>query len=229
MNNKVVVAGVVMVAVVFGGISAEAKFGVKLPGAAAPSSGGGDISALKEDLKKQNAAVSSECSAARASFKLSYAELALALGMKDEASKLKAEADALKSGNTSISDLKKNPIISEKIEAEVQKKLDVSGEMTPEQKEHFWNAVGHLTDGLAVETAQVAVAVKLGEMAKKIAEEASGMDKAAAAPLAADALALAAVVPGDVKAATATLARLRDYAAAKGMKAPSSEKADEMI
>ena len=223
-KNKMMI-GATVASLLLMGISTEAKFGIKIPKA----SSGGDISGLKVDLEKMTGDVTKQCSAARALFKESYAELAEALGLKNEAIKLRREAEELKQGNTSVSELKKQKVITKELKAEIQKKLDAVEDATPEQRRHFWAAVGLLADGLATESAQITVAVKLGEMAKEITEKASGLDKAAAIAVAKPALDLALMVPGDVKEATATLAKLSNYAAARNMKKPSDKDADDAI
>ena len=227
MKRNKMMTGVTVASLLLAGISAEAKFGIKVPKAS--SGGGGDISGLKADIEKMTGESLKQCSAARALFKESYAELSDALGLKEEAIKLRAEAKELTQGNASASELKKQVVISPETEALVQQKMDEVAEPTPEQRAHFWSAVGLLTEGLAVETAQIHVAIQLGEMAKEITEKASGLDKAGAIAVAKPALDLALMVPGDVKQATATLAKLTNYAAARGMKAPSAEKADDAI
>lgn len=224
-RNKMMI-GATVASLLLAGISAEAKFGVKIPKAPA---GGGDISGLKADLEKISADVVKECAGARALYKESYAELCEALGLKEEAIKLRSEADALKSGNTSVSDLKKQKVISEETVKTIDEKMEAVGEVTPEQRKHFWASISLLTDGLATETAQITVAVKLGEMAKEITEKASGLDKAAAVAVAKPALDLALLVPGDVKEATSVLAKLTNYAAARNMKKPSEKDADNAI
>jgi hypothetical protein len=225
-RNKVMVSAAI-VGLLFAGISAEAGFGIKVP--AVSGGGGGDISGLKSNLTKMTGDVTKQCSLARSLFKESYAELALALDLKEESNKLRSEAKSLKSGNTSVSDLKKKKVISQETEALIQKKLKEVKDPTPEQKKHFWNAVNLLTKGLATETAQIHIAVQLGEKAKEITEKASGLDKAAAVAVAKPALDLALIVPADVKQATAVLATLTKYASERGLKAPTGDKADDLI
>ena len=225
-RNKIVI-GATVATLLLAGVSAEAKFGVKIP--KAPAGGGGDISGLKADLEKMTSSAVKEVAIARALFKESYAELQDALGLKDEANEKRAEAKELRSGNVSVSELRKQVVISDEDKALVKQKMDEVADPTPEQRAHFWAGVGFLTDGLAAETAQIHVAVKLGELAKEIAEKASGLDKAAAVAVAKPALDLALMIPGDVKQATATLAELTKYAAARNMKAPSEKKADDAI
>ena len=227
MKRTRMMIGVAVASFFLAGVSADAKFGVKIP--KAPASGGGDISGLKADLESMTSSTIKDVVKARILFKESYAELAEALGLKEEAIKLKSEADALKDGNTSASDLKKQVVISEESKAKIKEKLNALKEVTPKQRKLFWNAVGTLTDGIAMESAQIATAVKLGEMAKEIAEKASGLDKAAAAAVAKPALELASLVPGDVKAATTTLSMLTNYAKARQMQKPSEEDADNQI
>lgn len=227
-RNKMMI-GTTVVGLLLAGVSVEAKFGVKIPKAPSGGGGGGDISGLKADLEKKTADVVKECAGARALYKESYAELCEALGLKEEAIKFRSEADALKSGNTSVSDLKKQKVISEGTKKAIDEKMDAVGEVTPEQQKHFWASIGLLTEGLSAETAQVEVAAKLGEMAKEITEKASGLDKAAAVAVAEPALDLAMLVPGDVKEVTSVLTKFTKYATTKNIKKPSKKDADNAI
>ena len=228
MKKNRIILSVFVVSVLFLGTSAEAKFGLKVPKAPAANAGE-DISGLKANLEETTKNTLKTCFDARALFKESYAELALALGLKDLSNQLRSEAKELKAGNLSTSDLKKEKFISEETNNLIQKKLDSIEELTPEQKTHFWEAVNLLGQGVAMEAAQVQTAIKLGEMAEEITEKASGLEKAGAVAVAKPALDLAMLVPGDLKSATETLNKLKKYATAKNMKIPSAKDADDAI
>ena len=224
-KNKMMV-GATVASLLLMGISAEAKFGIKIPKA---SSGGGDISGLKADLEGDLSAAILDCKGARLSFIKAQEDMLNALGLKEKCQTKMSEMKSLMEGNTSASDLKKASVISEEINAEIAAGTKVVGELSLEQKVEFSKGTGYFVWGMALEAKQVHVAVKLGEMAKEITEKASGLDKAAAAAVAMPALEIASMIPGDIKEATSTMGLIVDFCKKQNIKIPNPKTVDDLI
>lgn len=201
--------------------SAQAFPKVKVPKVGGDAAGSGmNIKQMKADLEKKTSASLEQCALARGEFIGAQMLFVEALGLKAEYSKKLAEAKALSEGNSSASNLKKAQVLSREANEAIKKAASQAEEMSPESKEKYASGLAKFASGVAVETAQIAVVAELATMAKDIAQNASGLEKAGAIAAGKPALILAAMVPGDVKEALGTLGALISVSKKQGITVP---------
>ena len=221
-GKKVGMVSIVAVAVFMGAQTSVALPKIKVPAVAGggESASGMDITQMKADLESKTAESVKQCSAARVAFVDAQLLLCEALGLKaDQATKL-AEAKTLAEGNASAGDLKKAQVISQAANEAIKKASAEAGEMAPDAKQKYAEGISKFASGLTMETAQIAVIAELAKTAQDIAQNASGLEKAGAIAAGKPALALAAMVPADVKEATGTLGSIISVAKKQNIAVP---------
>lgn len=188
----------------FGGIGSKGLLGKK-----ETQSAGAATKTSDEILKEQDLLLQQFASARVPLLSAQVAALE-AFGLKTEAAELKSDADALQAGATSsakeIMDLdQKAKGSSENAVKAIAGKMAESQELDEASKALMAKSVGHFADGVAKETALVALATKLAEEAKSIIESASLAQKASLAASVKPVVNLAAALPKDAKTALDTL------------------------
>ena len=174
-------------------------------------------------------------SKARVAFLDAQLSLHEALGLKTKSTTKLSEAKRAIEGASSdpgkkVKSLKDSTKVSEQANKELEKAMEKSGELSAESKKIFAKGTVQFVEGVYLEKEQIETIQKLVEQGKQLTQSASAFEKLKVAKLVKPVIALASLVPGDVKEGVTTLKSITKFAKRQQIKVPASqEKTNDLL
>lgn len=178
------------------------------------STGSADASSMQEGIVRQYDAASKELATAQA-------RLLSAFGLKDEAAKLEAAANALGSGTVSTADeIKKNAVLTEAANKAITEKMNDKTVLSDEGRKHYASAFLPYAKGLVATNKILPELKKFSEASSSQLKNAGVMDLPKLKSKLSAGMYLVSNLPGHVGMLTSTSGKMLTYAKENKIEVP---------